>query len=199
MDFARLGGASARGGRRGLFPSFGKLYPGGSDLLATVEDEDAVRRVLSRACPEYAVLWGAWAERGRGVGGAGQGGARCSVPRSAVRYGGGAGVARVGAAKAEGGVPSRAHPPTAPPDSAPSDARGLKDISDTFFRASVRALEGAFEGQAHYACFYAYAKLKEQEVKNIAWVATCMEHGVYSEMERIVPVFSKVAATTRAR
>ena len=103
-----------------------------------------------------------------------QGGRRAAAPRTAA------------------GARSFTTPP--PPDAAPSDARGNKDISDTFFRASVRALEGAFEGQFHYACFYAYAKLKEQEVKNIAWIATCMEHGVYGEMERIVPVFSRVAA-----
>lgn len=58
----------------------------------------------------------------------------------------------------------------------------------------MRALEGAFEGQFHYACYYAYAKLKEQECKNIAWIATCMEHGVFGEMDRIVPVFSRVTS-----
>jgi hypothetical protein len=81
--------------------------------------------------------------------------------------------------------------PTFLADSAPTDARGFKDINDTFFQYVVKAYELAFEGQFHYACFYSYVKLKEQEVKNIAWLATCMEHGVYSEMERIVPIFSK--------
>jgi len=76
-------------------------------------------------------------------------------------------------------------------DSAPTDARGFKDINDTFFRYTVKALETSFEGQFHYGFLYAYAKLKEQEVKNIAWIATCMEHGVYSEMDRILPIFSR--------
>ncbi len=133
-DFARLGGGASRATRASLFPAFGRLYPSGSELLAEAEDEDAIRRALARACPEYARLW----------------------------------------------------------DSAPSDARGLKDVNDTFFRFQVRSLEEAFEGQFHYACFYAYAKLKEQEVKNIAWLATCMEHGVHAEMERVLPIFSKV-------
>jgi hypothetical protein len=40
--------------------------------------------------------------------------------------------------------------------------RGVRDISDSFFRRTVAQLELAFEGQFHYAHFYAYAKLKEQ-------------------------------------
>ena len=86
------------------------------------------------------------------------------------------------------------HTHTSPsPDASATDTRGLKDINDTFFRAGVRALESAFEGQFHFACFYAYAKLKEQEVKNIAWIATCQEHGLYAEADRAIPIFSRFA------
>lgn len=82
-------------------------------------------------------------------------------------------------------------------DAAPVDARGVRDINDAFFRLFVKQLELAFDGQFHYSPFYAYAKLKEQEVKNIAWIATCLEHGVYTEMDRIIPVFSRIAGAKR--
>jgi V-type H+-transporting ATPase subunit d len=67
----------------------------------------------------------------------------------------------------------------------------VRDISDAFFRRTVTQLELAFEGAFHYAPLYAYAKLKEQEVKNVVWIATCLEHGVYSELDRIIPIFSR--------
>ena len=131
ITYNSLTGGGGRGSTRAatrasLYPAVGKLYPGGSDLLAHVEDEDALRRGLERAYPAYAVLW----------------------------------------------------------DSAPVDSRGLRDLSDACFRASVKSLELAFEGQFHAAPLYAYAKLKEQEVKNIQWLATCLEHRQYGEMER---------------
>eukprot|EP00558_Chaetoceros_sp_UNC1202_P003340 CAMPEP_0197243484 /NCGR_PEP_ID=MMETSP1429-20130617/8924_1 /TAXON_ID=49237 /ORGANISM="Chaetoceros sp., Strain UNC1202" /LENGTH=355 /DNA_ID=CAMNT_0042703719 /DNA_START=94 /DNA_END=1158 /DNA_ORIENTATION=+ len=44
-----------------------------------------------------------------------------------------------------------------------------KSIDDAFYERDVQALELAFEGQMHYGVFYAYVKLKEQEIRNLVW------------------------------
>jgi V-type H+-transporting ATPase subunit d len=51
--------SSSRTSRASLFPSFGRLYPGGSELLSRVEDEDGLRRAIGKAAPEYGTLWDA--------------------------------------------------------------------------------------------------------------------------------------------
>ena len=44
---------------------------------------------------------------------------------------------------------------------------GETTIDDAFYQRDVRLGELAFEGQMSYACFYAYVKLKEQEIRNL--------------------------------
>lgn len=42
--------------RKALYPSFGRLYPDGTDLMSKVEDEDGLARALEKY-PEYKRLW----------------------------------------------------------------------------------------------------------------------------------------------
>lgn len=72
-------------------------------------------------------------------------------------------------------------------------AAGHGDISidDAFYERDVQTLELAFESQFHYAVFYAYVKLKEQEIRNLVWVSECILQQQKDEINKFVPVFSQ--------
>jgi len=67
---------------------------------------------------------------------------------------------------------------------------GDKSIDDAFYERDVQTLELAFESQMHYGVFYAYAKLKEQEIRNLVWISECILQQQKDEIDKFVPVFS---------
>eukprot|EP00753_Platysulcus_tardus_P008339 PLAT15903.1.p2 GENE.PLAT15903.1~~PLAT15903.1.p2 ORF type:complete len:394 (-),score=208.31 PLAT15903.1:129-1310(-) len=71
--------------------------------------------------------------------------------------------------------------------------RGEKSIDDAFYEREVRLCELAFSGQHHYACFYAYVRLREQEIRNIVWICECIMMGRKDRIDKYLPIFSPTA------
>merc|ERR1719460_1510497 len=46
----------------------------------------------------------------------------------------------------------------------------FQSIEDLIYAENVKMYEMAFEQQYHFGVFYAWVKLREQEVRNIAWI-----------------------------
>jgi len=67
------------------------------------------------------------------------------------------------------------------------ESRG-KTLDEAMLEESIKRFSMAFEEQFHYGCFYAYLKLKEQEIKNITWLADL----ITMQADRGLPGWNKV-------
>ena len=66
-------------------------------------------------------------------------------------------------------------------------------IDDEFYRGEVKLYELAFESQMHFGVFYAYVKLKEQEIRNLVWISECLLQRRKDQINNFVPIFSSAS------
>lgn len=71
-----------------------------------------------------------------------------------------------------------------------SDAnRPSASMDDLLYAMEVELHRFSFFGQFHYANFYSFCKLKEQEIRNILWIAECIAHKQRATINKYVPIF----------
>jgi len=67
---------------------------------------------------------------------------------------------------------------------------GFQSIEDLIYAENVHMYEMAFEQQYHFGVFYAWVKLREQEIRNIRWIANMVILNTKEHIDdTIVPVF----------
>ena len=63
-------------------------------------------------------------------------------------------------------------------------------IDDEFFKHEAKLCELAFESQMQFGIFYAYVKLKEQEIRNLVWISECILQRRKDQINKFVPLFT---------
>ena len=64
-----------------------------------------------------------------------------------------------------------------------------RSLEDEFFEHEVKLLREAFDQQFHYGVFYAYFRLREQEVRNLVWLAECIAQRQRAHLGKVVNIF----------
>ena len=130
--------------RARLFPSIGKLFPAGNNLLAKADELDQVKAVCDNI-PEYRSFFDSSS-------------ASASASASAAA------------------------------NSASTGAEASADmLEDKMFKLEVQLNRILTITQFQFGVFYAWLKLKEQEIRSITWIAECIAQNARDRISDFIP------------
>ncbi|KAJ2311838.1 H(+)-transporting V0 sector ATPase subunit d, partial [Coemansia sp. RSA 2702] len=62
-------------------------------------------------------------------------------------------------------------------------------LEDRFFMREVQLNKDLFEQQFHYGVFFAWLRLKEQEIRNVVWIAECISQQQKDKINNYTPIY----------
>lgn len=70
-----------------------------------------------------------------------------------------------------------------------SNTESERTLEDKFFEREVMLNKITFQQQFHYALFYSFVRLREQEIRNIVWIAECIAQQQKDRINNYIPIF----------
>jgi V-type H+-transporting ATPase subunit d len=69
------------------------------------------------------------------------------------------------------------------------ESGAVSQLEDHFFSTEVLLNKHSFLQQFQFGVFYSYMKLKEQEIRNLTWIAECIAQDAKDRMQDFIPIF----------